>query len=428
MFNTGRERSKMRRLLRAAMPVTPSGSLALRRLSPLLLLAVALVALAVFVVHDSPPAAADHGEAQSLLSATLTTDDLGSGAVGCGNGTSHTCWAAGLESFTYRNESFAFIVRISVDSGTLMAQLSASMHSSQEGYGLRSEGVLVLDGTEFKFADATISRTGVIDDTASWTSTGLSWAAGDEVALELKTLPAPPSGVYVNSIWSADLTVQSFTGGLFLGCTNSETGAECSSALTDPDFAHGGVDRAVTEITLTDGDLGVRLDEDWPTTPYTLHVGAVRLSSTGTTGSFASWDDTGLSWAAGDTVSVRLTVAPVVAIASETGSGTFTVALAEDPGGSVTVTLAKTQYFQSDYGESGHRWNLNAATVSPATLDFTSSDYSDDQTVTVTGNDDDDTCDEQLVILVLVEDSGAPVEGVHVTIDDNDTGDGCGGL
>ncbi len=89
---------------------------------------------------------------------------------------------------------------------------------------------------------------------------------------------------------------------------------------------------------------------------------------------------------------------------AEGGSGTFTVALSADPGASATVTLVKTQYYQSGYGESGHVWDLNAATVSPETLTFTpgsTGNWGTAQTVTVTGVEDADSCDEQLAILLL---------------------------
>lgn len=119
---------------------------------------------------------------------------------------------------------------------------------------------------------------------------------------------------------------------------------------------------------------------------------------------------------------------------TEGSSGTFTVALTGDPGASVTVTLVRTQYFQSDVGQSDHRWNLNAATVSPATLTFTSGssgNYAAPQTVTVSGVEDDDCISEQLVILLLAsgdggyESVGGSVTGVFVTVADDDQ---CGGL
>ena len=59
---------------------------------------------------------------------------------------------------------------------------------------------------------------------------------------------------------------------------------------------------------------------------------------------------------------------------AEGGDGTFTVALATQPTGSVTVTVSS--------GDTG------AATASPASLSFTTANYSTSQTVTVTGVQD----------------------------------------
>lgn len=276
----------------------------LRRLSPLFLLAVALVALAVFVVHDSPPAAADHDAATTVWSATLS---IGAQNEGCGI-TLNCSTQLTSTTFTYAGVTYT-INRLRVTPSGLELTLTSALQASIK----TSAAVFNVDGTEFRFADGSYSNS---DTTVFWSRTGLSWTAGDTVELSLSSA-APPSGVELST----------------------------------------------------------------------------------------------------ETLAVN-----------EGASGTFTVALTDDPGASgVTVTLTRTQYFQSDYGESDHRWNLNAATVSPATLTFTSSNYTDAQNVTVTGVQDDDTCDEQLVILVLGVDGGS-ITGVLVTVDDDDTGQGCGGI
>ena len=63
MFDAGNDSSGVRRLLRAAMPVT--------RLSPLLLLAAALVALAVFFVNYAPPASAQEEQSDAAAPIVL---------------------------------------------------------------------------------------------------------------------------------------------------------------------------------------------------------------------------------------------------------------------------------------------------------------------------------------------------------------------
>ena len=88
--------------------------------------------------------------------------------------------------------------------------------------------------------------------------------------------------------------------------------------------------------------------------------------------------------------------------------------------------------------------SVGAASVSPETLTFTSSNYSEAQTVTASGVEDLDGRDEQLLILVLVQTttgsgsvnpeytpvggSGSSVTGVFATVDDDDSGQGCGGV
>ena len=131
---------------------------------------------------------------------------------------------------------------------------------------------------------------------------------------------------------------------------------------------------------------------------------------------------------------------------TEGDSDTFTVALTDNPGSDVTATLVKAQYNQSNVGQPGHVWDINAATVSPPTLTYTSGssgNWSTAQTVTVTALEDDDSCHEQLVVLVLVQTapgsgntnpsyepvggSGNAVIGVYVIITDDDGG-ACGGI
>ena len=251
------------------------------------------------------------------------------------------------------------------------------------------------------------------------------------------------------TIWSATLTVGNAAGDL--GCNNAATGAECSSTsvLTDDDFTYGGVDYAIRYLFLRGSSLALNLNKTIPDSlksAGTLHVGNAQFALAGASGSSATWSNSGLSWSVGDTVSLSLTASRPsgVTLSTETlainedstGSGTFTVALSADPGSSTTVTLVRTQFFQSEYGEPGHVWDLNAATVSPATLTFTSGssgNWGTAQTVTVTGVEDDDGCDEQLVILLLsgggpVGGSGNSVTGVFVTVDDDDTSQGCGGV
>ena len=274
---------------RAAMPSTPPpykrSSLALR-LSPLLLLAAALVALAVLFAPDSQPASADHDEDTTILSATLTVAASGSHR-GCGPNAGVACTSALTEvDFTYGGVSYQIKeVRVN-SSGTLIFELNKTVPDN-----IKSTATLQLGSRTFAFASGGSVTNTVTNDRVTWTNSGLSWSAGDTVSVSL-TAP-PPTGVELSA----------------------------------------------------------------------------------------------------DSMSI-----------GESGGGAFTVSLTADPGGETTVTLVRTHFYQSGYGESGHVWDLNAATVSPETLTFTSGssgNWGTAQTVTVTGVEDDDSCDEQLVILVL---------------------------
>ena len=225
--------------------------------------------------------------------------------------------------------------------------------------------------------------------------------------------------------WSATLTVKVSTGGNFEGCTNGESTFECgpNGALTDDDFTFRDTEYEVQSVFLQGGLFFFELDKELPELVFgrmALEVGDTQFrispANVNTDRRGASLTDTGLSWTAGDTVNISLVTVPSpvsqsgVELSTETlavtegGSATFTIALSADPGTDATVNLVKTQYFQSGVGADDHRWNVNAATVAPETLTFTagtSGNWGSAQTVTVTAPQDDDSCSEQLVILVL---------------------------
>ena len=102
---------------------------------------------------------------------------------------------------------------------------------------------------------------------------------------------------------------------------------------------------------------------------------------------------------------------------NEDGSATFSVKLATLPTGDVTVSVI------SD--------DTDAATVSPASRTFNTTNWDMDQTFTVSGENDDDTDDETVVVSLTA--SGADYDGVTgsvtvtVTDDDGNNGDGNNG-
>jgi hypothetical protein len=92
---------------------------------------------------------------------------------------------------------------------------------------------------------------------------------------------------------------------------------------------------------------------------------------------------------------------------NEGGDGSFTVRLSNDPLGEVEVTVASS--------------NGAAATASPATLTFDSSNYDDPQTVTVSGTSDDNVADATATVTLSAADVADATVTVNVNDDDTQT-------
>lgn len=107
-----------------------------------------------------------------------------------------------------------------------------------------------------------------------------------------------------------------------------------------------------------------------------------------------------------DDDSLNIDVDPTSLSLTEGGAaGTFAVTLTQQPGADVTVNLQSP--------------DTDAATVTPATLTFTSANYDDPQTVTVTPVSDDDTADESVGVTASA--TGLATQTVQVAIADDDT-------
>ena len=281
-----------------------------------------------------------------------------------------------------------------------------------------------------------------------WSSTGLTWTANQQVALGL-TIPGGLSWPQLNeqTLLTATLTVDA--DGVLRGCDDSSaTMANCSARLTTASFTHETTANTVAELygNTVAGSLELALgtgidDPSWRR--LTLHLdgesyplaNASKVNSTDRTVTdypFSTWTD-------GQRVQVRLTARPWTGVVLESagfvpnstgrkelivpegGSATFGVKLSTRPTANVTVNLVKS-------GLQGQNGDANAATVSPTTLTFTSSNYSSLQTVTVTGVADSDDDHEHLMILPLVSSTDSDyggadaTEGVHVTVSDGAAG------
>ena len=117
------------------------------------------------------------------------------------------------------------------------------------------------------------------------------------------------------TVWSATLTVKGTLAGLTFGCDNSTSGKECSSTsvLTEDQFTYDGVTYDITTIRASAGKLTFVLNGNAPSAfdSFTLEVdGSSAGSPASLTGTSMNWENTGLSWSAGDTVSLRLVEGP----------------------------------------------------------------------------------------------------------------------
>ncbi|MCY4432115.1 MAG: hypothetical protein OXE45_00445 [bacterium] len=267
------------------------------------------------------------------------------------------------------------------------------------------------------------------------------------------------------TILSADLTV-AFSG---FGCNSQSTGSECSSALNDDDFTHGGVAYEIVKLTSGGSTIDLRLNKTIPAnlkSDLTLYLDAMPFAAADAVSSTLTnandtlrWSiTTAPSWSVGQKVDVWLRVpaftgvelfggdldasdshsAPTLSVA-EGGSATFMVKLSEQPIANVTVSIGKGTVSCAGCGGNWHD-DVSAGTVSPTTLTFNFSNWDAGQTVTVTGVADDDSVHEHFLALVYVSSTASTdpddpffspeaSEGVYVTVTDgSDDGSQHGGL
>ncbi|MCQ3805910.1 MAG: hypothetical protein KTV16_01275 [Acidimicrobiia bacterium] len=256
-------------------------------------------------------------------------------------------------------------------------------------------------------------------------------------------------------VWSATLTVARTAGGTD-GC-NTDGGSKCSnpSILTDDDITSYGYSLTVRAI-VEGNQLNFRLYQSVPDSLYlhaTLHVGDTQLAfydatrdTVWSTNDTLTWSNHGLTSSVGDVVELRITrpawwfgtelfggdlvteagFAPTLNIASDSGSGTFQVRLTQAPTANVTVNRRRSPISCAGCADVPPS-DIDSASVSPAVLTFTSSNFSTGQTVTVSGVADDDSDDEHFVLLAIVSAAStasendryrAPlsVAGVHVKV------------
>ena len=296
------------------------------------------------------------------------------------------------------------------------------------------------------------ARTGGV--TGSWLPTARATTLGTKPATETTTEPTRPPSRRVEllkeqTLLTATLTVDSDNAGRYRGCDNTSANvANCSAALTNTSFTHEGTANTVRRLYIDRLDpANIQLILSTPTAiearsarRLTLHLDDKSFPTADgeQLGTRIAWGLAGLTWTDGQKVQVRLTAREWTGVefssagfvpsdewwvhdllVPEGGSETFGIKLTKQPTANVTINLWKNTTPGLVHGD------VNAATVSPATLTFTSTNWSQAQTVTVTGVADDDSDHEHLWIRAVISSTDTDYrfpdfhESVFVTVTDS---------
>ena len=246
-------------------------------------------------------------------------------------------------------------------------------------------------------------------------------------------------------VWSGTLTVRDSAG--VLGCTNSFQGNFCTTHLSDDDFTHDSTDYAIKLIFLrtTGGRLEIAFDTD-----LTTATQALTLNVAGTAFAFEDadikmarsrqWNNTGLSWTAGNTVSLTLTGATTsgVTLVSNANQGTaektggnrdraqsFTTGT--NPGGytlgSVEIVSADTQDDDATVAvytvnSSGYPDTLHASLTAPASFAQGTLVFSDPMNTPLDGG---------TTYTLLIVSPGGETLDLNATTDDGEDSGGAAG-
>ncbi len=196
---------------------------------------------------------------------------------------------------------------------------------------------------------------------------------------------------------------------------NSEPTAGVTLTLSSSNTAEGTIDKTFLNFTTINWNqaqtvtiTGVNDDVDDNNQTYSIITGAA------TGGDYIGINPSDVSVTNQDNDTAGFTITPLSGLVTTEAGGTdtFTVKLNSEPTANVTLTLSSS--------------NTNEGTIDKTSLDFTTSNWNQVQTVTVTGvNDDADDNDQTYFILTAAATGGDYAEinpsNVSVTNQDNDT-------
>ena len=180
------------------------------------------------------------------------------------------------------------------------------------------------------------------------------------VSLKLGGTITPPC----DGVWCATLNVKALDGGNHFGCANSQSGKACSnsSTLTEDEFRHASTDYAVTSVQVrSNGQVQFWMNPDIATgsESLVLHIGSETFpfqSANTKQNNNRRWNNTGLSWSAGDAVALKLTEA--VAVAAEVILPAPRLPAVDDPNAIWMATLTVANLGSNQYGYQGSQGGL----------------------------------------------------------------------
>ena len=267
--------------------------------SPLLLLAAALMALAVFFVGDGVPSA----QAQERVwSATLTVKETVSGLIyGCDDAVSGAeCSTSATltdNTFTFGGVDYTIDAITVVSGGTLTFDLDKTIPASLDTL------VLYVGGdARLVWADGSKTTGTNTNDSITWDGTGVSWSVGDLVglAMQKERAPSPLRRVSLSAAEEVDEGSDVSVTVILLTPAGDQPGTPFESAVTIP--------LTLTAGTAESGDYG---------TLASITIPAREFSAEGTitTAQDTDADDETFTVALGDLSSVtNVTSGPVTSV------------------------------------------------------------------------------------------------------------------
>jgi hypothetical protein len=271
-----------------------------------------------------------------------------------------------------------------------LADVTIAVASSDPAEGAVTPPVLTFTASDWNLPHAVLV-TGVNDDyddgnvaftvtTGAAVSTDTGYAGINPADVSVTNEDDDAVGIVVTPT-SGLTTTEAGGTATFTVVLASRPRADVTIALTSSDT--GEVTVAPSSLTFTTDDwrtaktvtvTGVDDDYDDGNASVTITTGAAVSTDTG----YAGINPADVAVTNEDDDAVGIVVTPTSGLTTTEAGGTasFTVVLASRPRADVTIALTSS--------------NTDEATVSPASLTFTASDWSTPKTVTVTGVDDDD--------------------------------------